>query len=117
MITLTLQFLSLPHIILYYIALGPDSSDQLKEERIENDIDEKPSSPEATSTRSHGEKADSEPDDSLLHAISAIGNAAYSRKPKSSRQASTDCDAVPTEKPEPTSGSSRRTRKPKVSKD
>ncbi|KAJ4892936.1 Protein ALWAYS EARLY 2 [Raphanus sativus] len=92
-----------------------ESSAQLKEERIENDMDEKPSSPEATSTRSHGEKADSEPEDSLLHAISAIGNAAYSRKPKFSRQPSTDCSAVPTEKlePEPTSGSSRRTRKPK----
>ncbi|KAG2273065.1 hypothetical protein Bca52824_067620 [Brassica carinata] len=92
-----------------------ESSDQLKEERMENDMDEKSSSPEATSTRSHGEKADSEPDDSLLHAISAIGNAAYSRKPKSSRQPSTDCNAVPTEKlePEPTSGSLKRKRKPK----
>ncbi|KAF3605161.1 hypothetical protein DY000_02051408 [Brassica cretica] len=88
-----------------------ESSAQLKEERIENDMDEKSSSPDD----SHGEKADSEPDDSLLHAISAIGNAAYSRKPKSSRQPSTDCNAVPMEKPEPepTSGSSRRKRKPK----
>ncbi|KAG2273046.1 hypothetical protein Bca52824_067601 [Brassica carinata] len=88
-----------------------ESSAQLKEERIENDMDEKSSSPDD----SHGEKADSEPDDSLLHAISAIGNAAYSRKPKSSRQPSTDCNAVPTEKlePEPISGSSRRKRKPK----
>ncbi|CAF2103067.1 unnamed protein product [Brassica napus] len=88
-----------------------ESSAQLKEERIENDMDEKSSSPDD----SHGEKADSEPDDSLLHAISAIGNVAYSRKPKSSRQLSTDCNAVPTEKPEPepTSGSSKRKRKPK----
>ena len=102
------------HLILYYITLGPESSAQLKEERIENDMDEKSSSPDD----SHGEKADSEPDDSLLHAISAIGNVAYSRKPKSSRQLSTDCNAVPTEKPEPepTSGSSKRKRKPKVSK-
>lgn len=102
------------HIILYYIALGPESSAQLKEERIENDMDETSISP----ADSHGEKADSEPDDSLIHAISAIGNAAYSRKPKASRQLSTDCNAVPTEKPEPepTSGFSRRKRKPKVSK-
>ncbi|KAJ0234263.1 Protein ALWAYS EARLY 2 [Hirschfeldia incana] len=92
-----------------------ESSAQLKEERIEKDMDEKPSSPEVTSTRSYGEKSDSEPDDSLLHAISAIGNAAYSRKPKSSRQPSTDHNDVPTEKlePEPTSGSSKRQRKPK----
>ncbi|KAF8107641.1 hypothetical protein N665_0118s0013 [Sinapis alba] len=93
-----------------------ESSAQLKEERMESDMDEKSSSPEAaTSTRSHEEKANSEPDDSLLHAISAIGNAAYSRKPKSSSQPSTDCNAVPTEKlePEPTSGSLRRKRKPK----
>ncbi|CAH8392398.1 unnamed protein product [Eruca vesicaria subsp. sativa] len=92
-----------------------ESSPQLKEERIENEMEEKSSSPEATSLRSHGEKADSEPDDSLLHAISAIGNAVYSRKSKTSRQPSTDCNAVPTEKlePEPTSGSLRRQRKPK----
>lgn len=91
----------------------------MKEERIENDVEEKSSSPEATtSTSSHGEKANSEPDDSLLHAISAIGNAVYNRKPKPSTQASTDCNPALTEKlqPEPTSASVRRKRKPKVSK-
>ncbi|KAF8091859.1 hypothetical protein N665_0433s0026 [Sinapis alba] len=93
-----------------------ESSAQVKEERIENDMEEKSSSPGATSTSSHGEKANSEPDDSLLHAISAIGNAVYNRKPKPSRQASTDCNAVLTGKlqPEPTSGSLRRKRKPKM---
>ncbi|KAJ4886142.1 Protein ALWAYS EARLY 2 [Raphanus sativus] len=94
----------------------PESSAQVKEERIENDVEEKSSSPEATtSTSSHGEKANSEPDDSLLHAISAIGNAVYNRKPKPSTQASTDCNPALTEKlqPEPTSASVRRKRKPK----
>ncbi|XP_033146534.1 protein ALWAYS EARLY 2 isoform X2 [Brassica rapa] len=90
-----------------------ESSPQVKEERIENDMDEKPSSPEATtSTSSHGEKANSEPDESLLHAISAIGNAVYNRKPKPSTQASTDCNAGKLQ-PEPTSASLRRKRKPK----
>lgn len=79
-------------------------------------MDEKSSTPEATSTSSHGEKANAEPDDSLLHAISSAENA-YKRKPKPSRLASTDCDAVPTGKLQPqTSGSLRRKRKPKVSK-
>uniref|UniRef100_A0A1J3IUE4 Protein ALWAYS EARLY 2 n=1 Tax=Noccaea caerulescens TaxID=107243 RepID=A0A1J3IUE4_NOCCA len=92
-----------------------ESSAQLKEERIENDMDEKSSSPEATSTSSHGEKANAEPDDGVLQAMSAIKNA-YSRKPKPSRQASGDCNVVPTGKlqPQPTSGSLRRKRKPKV---
>ncbi|KAG2245662.1 hypothetical protein Bca4012_091408 [Brassica carinata] len=90
-----------------------ESSPQVKEERIENDMDEKPSSPEATtSTSSHGGKANSEPDESLLHAISAIGNAVYNRKPKPSTQASTDCNAGKLQ-PEPTSASLRRKRKPK----
>ena len=94
----------------------PESSPQVKEERIENDMDEKPSSPEATtSTSSHGEKANSEPDESLLHAISAIGNAVYNRKPKPSTQASTDCNAGKLQ-PEPTSASLRRKRKPKVAR-
>ncbi|CAH8386148.1 unnamed protein product [Eruca vesicaria subsp. sativa] len=89
-----------------------ESSPQVKEERIENGMDEKSSSPEATSTSSHGEKANSESDDTLLHAISAIGNAVYNRKPKPSTQASTDCNAGNLQ-PEPTSGSLRRKRKPK----
>ncbi|KAG7576122.1 DIRP domain [Arabidopsis thaliana x Arabidopsis arenosa] len=93
---------------------GPESSAQLKEERTEYDMDEKSSTPEATSTSSHGEKANAEPDDSLLHAISSAENA-YKRKPKPSRLASTDCDAVPTGKLQPqTSCSLRRKRKPKV---
>ncbi|KAJ0244458.1 Protein ALWAYS EARLY 2 [Hirschfeldia incana] len=92
--------------------MEPESPAQVKEERIENDMEEKSSSPEATSTSSHGEKANSEPDDSLLHAISAIGNAVYSRKPKPSTQASTDCNTGKLQ-PEPTSASLRRKRKPK----
>ncbi|CAH2055030.1 unnamed protein product [Thlaspi arvense] len=92
----------------YYIALDPESSAPLKEERIENDMDEKSSTPEATSTSSHGEQSNAEPDDSLLHA--------YVRKRKPSRQASTECNAVPTGKlqPQPSSGSLRRKRKLKV---
>ncbi|KAL0719912.1 hypothetical protein Bca4012_069236 [Brassica carinata] len=96
--------------------MEPESSPQVKEERIENDMEEKSSSPEATSTSSHGEKANSEPDDTLLHAISAIGNAVYNRKPKPSREASTDCNDTLTGKiqpEEPTSASLRRKRKPK----
>ncbi|KAL1211716.1 Protein ALWAYS EARLY 2 [Cardamine amara subsp. amara] len=80
-------------------------SAQLKEERTEYEMDEKSSTPEATSTSSHGEKANTEPDDSLLLAISAIENA-NNRKPKT----------VPTGKlqTQPTSGSLRRKRKPKM---
>lgn len=79
-------------------------------------MDEKSSTPEATSTSSHGERANAEPDDSLLHAISAVENA-NNRKPKPSRQASTDYNAVSTGKLQlqPTSGGLRRKRKPKVS--
>ncbi|XP_019100091.1 PREDICTED: protein ALWAYS EARLY 2 isoform X2 [Camelina sativa] len=94
--------------------LESESSARLKEERTEYDMDEKSSTPEATSSSSHGEKANAEPDDSLLHAISSAENT-NKRKPKPSRQASTDCDAVPTEKLQSqTSGSLRRKRKPKV---
>lgn len=79
-------------------------------------MEEKSSTPEATSSSSHEEKTNAEPDDSLLHAISSVENA-YKRKPKPSRQASTDCDAVPTGKLQTqTSGSLRRKRKPKVRK-
>lgn len=87
-----------------YFALGPELSAQLKEERTEYEMDEKFSTPEATSTSSHGEKANTEPDDSLLHAVSAVEN---NRKPKT----------VPTGKlqTQPTNGSLRRKRKPKVS--
>lgn len=115
------RYLLSKHVCIYllifcYTVLGPESSAQLKEERIENDMDEKSSSPEATSTSSLGEKANAEPDDGLLQAMSAIKNA-YSRKPKPSRQSSGDCNAVPTGKlqPQPTTGSLRRKRKPKVS--
>lgn len=100
-----------------YIHWVPELSAQLKEERTENDMDERSSTPEATSTSSHGKKANAEPDDTLLHAISAIENA-NKRKRKPSRKASTDCNDVPTGKlqPQPTSGTLRKKRKPKVSK-
>ncbi|XP_024015141.1 protein ALWAYS EARLY 2 isoform X2 [Eutrema salsugineum] len=86
-----------------------ESSAKVKEERIENDMDEKSSSPEATSSSSHGEKSNAEPDDNLLEN-------AYDRKPRSSSQASTECNAVSTGKlqSQPTSGSLRRKRKLKV---
>jgi len=95
--------------------LGPELSAQLKEERTEYDMDEKSSTPEATSTSSHGEKANVEPDDSLLHAISSVENA-NKRKSKPSRLVSTDCDDVPTGKLQPQTSGSLRKRKPKVSK-
>ncbi|AEE74229.1 ALWAYS EARLY 2 [Arabidopsis thaliana] len=88
-------------------------SAQLKEERTEYDMDEKSSTPEATSTSSHGEKANVEPDDSLLHAISSVENA-NKRKSKPSRLVSTDCDDVPTGKLQPQTSGSLRKRKPKV---
>ncbi|XP_023642732.1 protein ALWAYS EARLY 2 isoform X2 [Capsella rubella] len=92
-----------------------ESSARLKEERTEYNMDERSSTPEATPSSSNGEKANAEPDDdSLLHAISS-GENANKRKPKPSRQASTDCDVVPTGKLQPqTSGSLRRKRIPKV---
>ncbi|XP_010550978.1 PREDICTED: protein ALWAYS EARLY 2-like isoform X2 [Tarenaya hassleriana] len=92
-----------------------ESSAQLKEEGTANDMDEKSSTPEATSTSHHGEKSKQvEPEESVLHAISAVENTKY-RKPKSSRQASADGIAGPAGKQQQQpSGTLRRRRKPKV---
>lgn len=70
--------------------LDPESSAQLKEDRIANNMDEKSKTLETVSTRHHRENAkQAGPEDSLLHDFSA----ADSRKPKPVQE-SIDCNAV-----------------------
>lgn len=90
--------------------LDPESSAQLKEERIANNMDEKSKTLETVSTRHHREKAkQAGPEDSLLHEISAADH--DSRKPKPVQE-SVDCNAVSIGE----LVTSKRKRKPKVCK-
>ncbi|XP_019058704.1 PREDICTED: protein ALWAYS EARLY 2-like [Tarenaya hassleriana] len=93
-----------------------ESAARIKDERTANNMDEKSSAPEATSTSPLGRKSTQDgAEENALNAISAVENTNY-RKPKSLRQASADGSAGPAgnQQQQPTSGTSRRRRKPKV---